>query len=415
MDKAKGHSNNKGPAMQEMLEKGKPGYKRTIALIVVLGAAPPIATDVYLPALPQMPAVFNASEALINLTLMGFFLFMAVGTLIFGPVSDKYGRKVPLLVATVMFSSFGLLSGLSSNVWVLILSRVLQGIGGGGMVAISMALVKDCFTGKVRERVLVLIQAAGVVAPMCAPVIGAAVLEVADWHWCFFVQAILGAAALLLVIPMRESLPRTMRIRAGVLQTVGRLFVVGKNKAFIAILLMSAVLSAPFMGYISCASYVYIDFFELSTFQYSLFFATNSALSIVGAGLALVISGRIPVKSVLTGVIALSLAAGVGLLLAGHLSPFAFLIIFGVYALMGSVSRPFTTNILLEQQEGDTGSASSLINFTFNVAGSIGMVVATLPWPNYIVGLGTMICVVSVAALAIWVALLRSSVQVKGL
>ena len=82
---------------------------------------------------------------------------------------------------------------------------------------------------------------------------------------------------------------------------------------------------------------------------------------------------------------------------------------------MGSVSRPFTTNILLEQQDGDTGSASSLINFTCNIAGSLGMVLATLPWPTYITGLGVMISIVSAAGLGMWALLLRSKLTVRGL
>lgn len=396
------------------LDKGVPGYKRTIALIVALGAAPPIATDLYLPALPQMTEVYAAPESLISLTLTGFFLFMAMGTLVFGPISDKFGRKKPLLAATLMFAVCGLASGLSVNVWMLIAMRVLQGIGGGGMVAISMALVKDCFDGKVRERVLVLIQAMGVVAPMCAPVLGAFILQFAAWRFTFFTMAVLGFACLTLVALQKESLPGDERTKESIPRTIGRLFVVGRNKSFTVLLLLVAVHSAPFMGYIACASYIYMDFFGLSAFQYSAFFATNAALSIVGAGLVLVISGKIAVKKIISGVMVISLVAGLGLLLLGEISPFAFLILFGFYALMGSVSRPFTTNILLEQQEGDTGSASSLINFVCNISGSLGMVAATFPWPNYIFGLGAMITLTTLVATALWIYMLRSKANIRG-
>ena len=397
------------------LEKGDPGYKRTIALIVALGAAPPIATDLYLPALPQMTEVLGAPESIVSFTLSGFFLFMAAGTLAFGPISDKYGRKRPLIAAAITFSLFGLVSGLVSNVWLLIAARILQGIGGGGMVAISMALVKDCFDGRTREKVLVLIQAMGVIAPMCAPVLGSFVLLFADWRFTFFFQALLGLAGLVLILLTPEPLEARDRTHEGIARTIGRLFVVGRNKSFLLILLMVAVHGAPFMGYISCASYIYIGYFELSTFQYSAFFATNAALSVVGAGLALVISGKIPVKRILTGVFAISLIAGVALVAIGCVSPFAFFIFFGVYGLMGSVSRPFVTNVLLEQQDGDTGSASSLINFVFNITGSVGMVVATMPWSTYVFGLGVMISVVSTVALVAWAALLKSGIKIRGI
>ncbi|MBR5258863.1 MAG: MFS transporter [Eggerthellaceae bacterium] len=397
------------------LEKGDSGYKRTIALIVALGSAPPIATDLFLPALPQMTEVLNASESIVGFTLSGFFLFMAAGTLAFGPISDKFGRKRPLLVAGLMFAIFGLLSGLVSNVWLLIAARVLQGIGGGGMVAISMALVKDCFDGRTREKVLVIIQAMGVIAPMCAPLLGSIILTFADWRFTFFMQAFLGFACLVLIVLTPEPLDESDRTTEGVVRSIGRLFVVGRNKAFLFILLTVVIHGAPYMGYISCASYIYIDFFELSTFQYSAFFAANAALSVVGAGLALVVSGRVQVKGILMAVFAVSLVAGVGLVVIGYASPFAFLILFGTYALMGSVSRPFVMNILLEQQDGDTGSASSLINFTFNIGGTFGMVLATMPWPNYVMGLGVLVTVVSVVALVAWNVLLRSNIKIRGI
>ena len=386
-----------------------------VVLVSILSCAAPIATDLYLPALPDMPAYFATTEGIINLTLVGFFFFMAVGMIVFGPLSDKFGRKMPLLISTVLFVLSALAGAFATNVWVLVALRVVEGIGGGGMVAISTALVKDCFEDKARERALVVVQAMSVVGPMAAPVLGAIILSFTDWRGCFVAQAVLGLLALPFALGLVEPLRPENRSEEGVIASFGGIVRAARNVPLVILLLICAINSLPFMCYLSSISYVYLDIFGLTKFQYSAFFAVNASLSAVGAALVVLVNGRLsPRQSLLTAFVC-TFVAGVLLVLVGHVSAFAFFLSFAVYSLAGGYARPISTVIMLDQQEGDTGALSSLINFTFTVLNSCGMLIAVLPWPDHVWGVAITVLVGSAISLFGLLALLRSRMCPRGL
>jgi len=386
-----------------------------IALIVLLSMAPPLATDLFLPAVPSMPEFFGTTASVVNFALVGFFFFMAVGMLVIGPMSDKFGRKPLIMISLVAFIVFACLCAMASNIYLLIASRVVQGFAGGGMVALGTALVKDCFEGKTRERALVVVMAIGVLAPMLAPVLGALILSFASWRGTFIGMAVVAVFAVPFALRLVEPLAPEDRISEGVVHSLGRLIVVGKNKAFILLLLIVALHGAPFMTYISAVSYVYIDFFNLSAVQYSLFFAANAALSAVGAFLVEPIQKVWSKRQALLVCIALTVISGVLIIVVGRMSPWVFLATFGLNTLGGGVVRPIATVVLLDQQEKDTGSASALINFIITVLGSGGMLLAMAPWTDYVVGIGIAVFACCGIALLGLVALLRSNIEIKGL
>ena len=386
-----------------------------IVMIALLCMAPPLATDLFLPAVPSMPEFFETTAAVVNFALVGFFFFMAVGMLVFGPMSDKFGRKVPILISLAAFIIFACLCAMAPNIYLLIASRVVQGFAGGGMVALGTALVKDCFEGKTRERALVVVMAIGVLAPMLAPVLGAIILQFVSWRGTFVAMAVVAALAVPFALRLVEPLAPKDRITQGIGHSLGRLVVVGKNKAFLFLLIITALHGAPYMTYISAVSYVYVDFFQLSELQYSLFFAANAALSAVGAFLVEPIQKIMSKRRALLLCIGLTVISGVLIICVGRMSPWIFLVAFGVNTLGGGVVRPMATVVLLDQQEKDTGSASSLINFIITVLGSGGMLLAMAPWTDYVIGIGIAVFACCGLAFLGLVALLRSSIDVKGL
>ena len=398
--------------MKQTKQLSKPAL---IALIVLLSMAPPLATDLFLPAVPSMPEFFDTTASVVNFALVGFFFFMAVGMLVIGPMSDKFGRKPLIMTSLVVFIVFACLCAMAPNIYLLIASRVVQGFAGGGMVALGTALVKDCFEGKTRERALVVVMAIGVLAPMLAPVLGAVILQFASWRGTFIGMAVVAVFAVPFALRLVEPLAPEDRISEGIAHSLGRLIVVGKNKAFILLLLIVALHGAPFMTYISAVSYVYIDFFNLSAVQYSLFFAANAALSAVGAFLVEPIQKIMSKRQALLVCIALTVVSGVLIIAVGRMSPWVFLVTFGLNTLGGGVVRPIATVVLLDQQEKDTGSASALINFIITVLGSGGMLLAMAPWTDYVVGIGIAVFACCGIAFLGLIALLRSSIQVKGL
>ena len=154
----------------------------TIFFISLMAAFVPLSTDLYLPALNDMCDIFNASYSLVNMTLTMFFFFYAVGIVLWGPLSDKYGRKKILIIGNVIYLIASIVCALAPNVYVLLTARIFHGLGAGAITSVSLALVKDCYSGRMRETILSIVQTMSGVAPMVAPVLGAILLKFFNWE-----------------------------------------------------------------------------------------------------------------------------------------------------------------------------------------------------------------------------------------
>lgn len=391
------------------------GSKGLIIFISLMGMFIPLSIDLYLPAMPTMTEYFHTTTALTNLTLIAFYVFFAVGIIVFGPLSDKYGRKPILIIGLALYIIGSIACALSVSVYQLILFRVVQALGAGDAIAISTALVKDCFSGKLKSKVLAVVQAMGVIAPMAAPIAGAAILKVAEWRETFLVLAIIGVLTFVVAFLFQETLPKEERYKGSLGGSLIRLLVVGKNIGFSSFLFISAILAAPYMTYIAMSSYIYENFFALNAQIYSYFFAANSALAILGPIIYIHTIGKITPRNFSWCCFIIALTSGISVLLLGDYSPWIFLISYLPFTLIEGAIRPFSTNILLDQQKEDIGSASSLINAVHTIWGSIGMGLGALSWSNMIHGLGFIIISSVLIAMLAWIILLYSKVEIKGL
>ena len=379
-----------------------------LALITVTGMAPPLSTDMYLPSLPKMADYFGAATVVVNMTMVAFFISMAVGMLVLGPLSDRFGRKITLIVSLLLYMLASVMCAVTASIYFLILMRIVQGIGAGGMVSLSIAIIKDCFEGPTRATALAVVQSMSVIAPIAAPVIGALIIQVSTWRTVFFVLAAIAAACLAATFLFEESIHEGERNEGGIIDSIKRLSVVGRNVNFTSFLLAVSFFSAPFMAYLAVASYVYEDFFGLKPTTFSIFFAINALSSVFGPLIYMRINSRVPAKATMWVLFFIGFAAGISMLLFGHVSPVIFLATMIPFSMANSYVRPFSTNILLDQIQGDTGSASALLNFTHTLLGSIGMFIGSLPWSSYVSGIGITIVVFLLLALAVWVYVLKS-------
>lgn len=379
---------------QSKLKKGG-----LILLISLLSMVPPLSTDLYMPALPELVTYFNTTTSMTSMTMIIFFIFMAIGTLVLGPLSDKYGRKPILVGSTVLTLFCSVMCAFSPTITLLIVVRAIQAFGGGGMIAIGTTLIKDSFERHEIGKVLSITQALAFIAPMAAPILGALILQVSDWRMTFIALALLNAITLVFVLLLEETLPEEKRVQEGIIQSILGLVKVVKNPVFTNILLVGGVLTAPFMAYLSVASYVYMKEFHITESMFSIYFAINSAFTIMGS-LLYGRFGQKTFKKVLWISFSVTSLVGILLLTMGKISPVLFLLSFIPFTVTSTYIRPFIADLLLSAQKENVGAASAAMSFGFTILGSLGMFIGSLPWSSYVSGLAFTIFIFTVFAMA---------------
>ncbi len=389
------NSNVYNPKKQKYL-----GDRGLVVLIAFLSAFIPLSTDLYLPALPGMTENLNSSASLINLTLILFFVFYAVGTLFWGPLSDKYGRKKILLIGLTLYTIASIFCAFAGSVYVLIIFRILQAIGSGAVTAVGTAIVKDVYDGRKRESILAVVQSMVMIAPIVAPVIGALILKFLSWRGVFVTLSILGLIASLGGIALVETLEE--RHTGSLLQSMGSLVVVAKNPGFSSLLATFSLNSIPFMAFITASSYIYVSDFGLSEQQFSYFFAFNAMFLLVGPLLYLKLSKSFERNSIIIGCFCATTLSGVLICTLGFMKPWLFALLLLPATLSGGIIRPPSANLMLEQQKENIGAASSLMGFVFTFFGCIGMMIISFDWPSRVIVIGLMYVITALVSLKLW-------------
>jgi len=376
------------------------GDKGFIIFIAFLSAFIPLSTDIYLPALPKMVESLNTSAGLVNLTLIFFFIFYAVGTLFWGPLSDKYGRRRVLLIGLSIYCIGSALCIFSSNVYQLIFFRIIQSIGCGAATAVATAIVKDVYSGRRRVTIIALVQSMGMLSPIISPVIGAIILSILSWRGVFIVLTMFGILALGGSIAMEET---NQELNKGsIFKSIGRLGVVAKNKSFMYLLIILSMTSVASMSFISASSYIYVNGFGLSEKVYSYYFALNAVFYLLGPLLYIKLSKKYHSNSIITVSFIVTSISGLLICIVGNLSPLVFALSLIPASLFGNIMAPARTNLMLEQLNGDIGAASSLMSCAMTIYGSIGMFIISLNFSNKIVVMGLMFLVIGVICLVLW-------------
>ncbi|MCY9865607.1 multidrug effflux MFS transporter [Vibrio coralliirubri] len=354
--------------------------------LVIISAFPPLTIDLYLPALPQMVEVFNTDRSMVNLTLSSYFVTYAIGLLFWGPLSEKFGRKPILLIGLAGYMVASILCAMTNSIEQLIGARVFQAFAGSAITVIATAIVKDLYDGREREKIMATIMSLVIIAPMVAPVFGAFLLKIASWRMMFVTLAIFGAFASVLACCYRETLET--KYQGSMFRSWGRMGVVMKNSSFLKLLVIFSIIPMALMGFLAAGSYIYIDHFGLTEQQFSYAFAFNALCASFGPTIYMKLSYRMPVQKVISGCFALLALAGIFTLTIGDLSPWFFMFIAAPATLMAIIMRVPGTNLMLNQQDHDTGSAVALIQFFSMICGSLGMVLVSIRPESLIENLG---------------------------
>ena len=249
-----------------------------IALVIgLLGAVGPFAIDMYLPALPKVAADLGASPQATQATLSAFFAAFGISQLVYGPLSDQYGRKPPLYVGLVIFLLGTLACALAPTIGTLIAARLVQGIGAATVMVIPRAIIRDLHTGPAATRLMATVMLVISVSPMLAPLAGSGVMAVAGWRAIFGVLAVAAAVSLALTaFALGETLPPARRVPARPRELAAGTWRLLRDPAFLGLTFVGGFGMASFFVFLASASFVYTEEFGLSPTGFSIAFAINA-------------------------------------------------------------------------------------------------------------------------------------------
>lgn len=355
--------------------------------ITMLAAFPALSTDMYLPALPTIQEQWGISLAEVNLSLVLFFILFSFFMLIYGPLSDKYGRRPVLIGGVGVYVLGSLLCALATNIWFLVAARIVQACGAASASALSMALAKDLYQGVERQKVLAYI---GVIIPLCpmvAPMLGSMMLEFLSWKWIFGCQAVLASLAFYGTLVFKE--PEFKKTEGGILDMMSRYLVVLKNIEFSTYCFAFSVIGIGFFGFLAGSADIYIRGFGLTEQQYALFFGFNAIGFMTGSftcsRLCVGYSSMSILKLSLIGV----MLSSIGLLLLGG-SEYTFAAPMFLMTFSIGVSRPISNHMILETVDRDIGAASALLTFAYFILGAAAMELISFDWSSKISVIGQM-------------------------
>ncbi len=374
------------------------------ALIIVLGmltAFGSLSIDMYLPAFPDMKMALGASSPQMELSLSFFFGGFACGQLVYGPISDRFGRRAPVYFGLVLYALASAGCAMATSVHALLALRLVQALGGCAGVIIARAVVRDCFVANQAARVFSLLMLVSGLAPILAPLLGGFVAAAAGWRWIFGLQASFGVLCLIVV---HFTLPETLPVSA---RTGQRLTLRGalrnyrdilRDPCFLGYALSGALASAGMFAYIAGSPYVIIELFGVPKGLYGWMFGANAFGLIAGAQINARLLRTRPLDGVLRrayGCMLLAAMYSAGVVYCGGglvwLLP-------GLFVYVGSIGfvGPNYASGALTNHGGRAGAASALLGtaqFTFAALASV--LVSHLhdgsAWPMVLVMSGCMV------------------------
>lgn len=347
--------------------------------LALLSASGPFAIDMYIPAFPQITEELSTTSSMVQLTLTTVVFGLALGQLIGGAMSDVLGRK-PILVAGAVISAAGtVVSALSPTIEILILSRVLQGLGFGACVAVARSIIPDLAAGAKAAKAYTLMMVIQSVAPVAAPVLGGILAEPVGWRGIFWVLT--GIAVVQLVVALvfiPETRPKQLREDSSIRNTLAGYTYALKFPAFVFFGLGVAFGFGSLFSYISASAFVIQDQFGLSVHQYSVIFAINALGLMFGGMLNNRLLNKFPPFTILRAAVLTVVVSSALLLVSTAVAfnlwvvlPLLFLCVAPTSMILGN-STALATGIVRKR----AGAGTALLGFTqFMLAGAIAPIV----------------------------------------
>ncbi|MGX7112587.1 multidrug effflux MFS transporter [Gemella cuniculi] len=332
-----------------------------VLFLGTLSAFGPFVTDLYLPALPFMSEYFGANTSTIQLTLTGSMVGLALGQLLIGPISDKYGRKKPLIISLIIYLISTLAIIVVPNIYAMIILRFIQGASSAGAVVISRAVSTDLYRGKEMAEFFALLMAVNGLAPIISPIVGSLLLQFTDWRGIFITLAIIGIILIFFSFKFVESLKQEKRLNLPILKTYGTIISISKNKLFTTLVLIQGFALAAMFAYIAASPFILQTHYKLSPFLYSLCFALNGLAIVIGSRTAGNFKEKKSINVGLTLMLVTSAYLGIALITT---LPLLFIEIGFFLLLLGlGFILPSGSAIAMGLERKRAGSASAFLGF----------------------------------------------------
>lgn len=332
-------------------------------LLVFLGlltAFGPFVTDMYLPALPSMVNWFDTSTSLVQFSLTSCMVGLAVGQLLFGPMSDRYGRKPVLLWTLLFFILSTLLCLFSNHIYVFVIFRLLQGISAAGSIVIARSISTDLFAGRELVRILAIVGSINGIAPVLAPVIGGTMTESAGWKGIFIILLFIGILLLFACLYYQESIPVERRVSSNLLNLPSYFIPLSRNRLYMGYMLQLGFSQAALFANIASAPFIMQQHYGFTPFEFSMCFGINALAVVISASLAAKfrrIENGVLLGS--AGLLFFSICEAVSLFIGcGFLVYEVFML-----GILSSLGLCFTSSTTLAMDKGRefSGSASALL------------------------------------------------------
>lgn len=388
-------------------------YAKNAIILGLLSAVGPFAIDMYIPALPTIAADLGATTAATQMTLTAFFLAFGICQIVYGPVSDMIGRKVPLYFGLAVFTAASVGCAAAPSVEWLVGFRLVQGIGAASVMVIPRAIIRDLHTGIEATRLMSLVMLVLSVSPILAPLGGSALIVPFGWRAVFVAVTVVAAVGLLLVATaLPETRPPADRIRVSLGAVLGGFRQLLVDGRFLGLTFIGGLGMSSFFAFLASSSFVYIDHFGLTPTQYSLTFSMN-AIGFIGAsqatawlgsrfGMGRVVLSACALYAVFSSLLLVVTLAGVDRL------DVLIVLLFVAFAWLGLVI-PATMVLALEDHGPIAGMASALGGTLQMVTGGVMILIVSLFFDGTARPMVAAIALCALGALALCLLTLRRS------
>jgi DHA1 family bicyclomycin/chloramphenicol resistance-like MFS transporter len=257
---------------------GTPSRAASLRFLIILSALmafASISTDIYLPALPALGRAFHADSGQIQLTLSGFLVGFSLGQLLWGPISDRYGRRIPIAIGIVLFVVGSAGCALSGSAWQMTLWRVLQAVGACAGPVLARAMVRDLYARERSAQMLSTLMLVMGIAPLVGPIMGGQILTFWSWQGIFWVLVVLGLLALVSLLALPETLPPQRRTSQRVSEALIGYVILARNSRLLGYAIAGGFFYGGIYAYLAGTPFAYIEYYHVPPRAYGLLFALN--------------------------------------------------------------------------------------------------------------------------------------------